>query len=81
MDKNFKFFKDHYEELVEKYADRYVAIKDEEIIGDYGSFDSAYAETTSTERPGTFLIQFCGEEENAASFAWLNVSFKGVTYA
>jgi hypothetical protein len=59
LDIEFKYFKDHQKDLVSKYPGRYVAIKGEEVIGDYASELDAYTEAKKTHEVGTFLIQRC----------------------
>jgi len=59
LDKEFKYFLDHQEELLRKYEGRFVVIKNEKVIGDFGSEMEAYTETKKNHEVGTFLIQHC----------------------
>ncbi len=59
LDKEFKYFIDHQEELVKKYNGRFIVIVDENIIGDFSTEAEAYMETSKSHKPGTFLIQHC----------------------
>jgi hypothetical protein len=59
LDKEFKYFLDHQDELVRKYNGRFIVISGEEVIGDYSSEAEAYLETAKIRKPGTFLIQRC----------------------
>lgn len=59
IDVNYKYFKDHFDELYPKYSEKYIVIKNEQVIGSYNSFDDAFNETTKTEAVGSFLIQYC----------------------
>ena len=78
-DANYLFFKSHIDELITRYDGRFIVIKDESIIADYSTFDEAYNNTIKTEELGTFLIQQCVNlEDDAARFAWHNVSFSQV---
>ena len=76
--KDYDYFIDNLDELLLKYAGRYIAIKGETVIGDYGSFDDAYMGTGKTEKAGTFIIQHCvpDDEDSVAYYAWNNVSFR-----
>jgi hypothetical protein len=70
IEKEFKFYKDHQSELVEKYHGRFIVIKGESVIADYGSELEAYTETKKKYETGTFLIQHClpGEESYTQMF-------------
>ena len=76
-DKNYLYFMSNIDNLREKYAGRYVVIKNEAIIGNYASFDEAYNETLKTNELGTFFIQHCTDncEVNTEFFYSNNVAF------
>jgi len=78
--KEYDYFTSNLEELLPKYSGRYIAIKNETVIGDYESFDDAYVNTAKAEALGTFIIQHCVPENegSVAHYAWNNISFKGV---
>ncbi len=57
LEPEFEYYKDHQDELVEKYRGQFVVIKDGEVLGAYPSYEAAYAETSKTHELGTFLIQ------------------------
>jgi hypothetical protein len=59
LEKEFKYFLDHQEELVKKYNGRFIVIIGEKVTGDFASEAEAYIETVKTQTPGTFLIQQC----------------------
>ena len=74
--KNYTYFKEHLEELIDIYYGKHVVIKDESIIGVYDAFKEAYDETIKTEELGTFIIQHCvTEEEEMITFVSGNVAF------
>jgi hypothetical protein len=64
LEKEFKYFIDHQDELVEKYNHRFLVIVGETVVGDYDSQEQAYFETVKRYELGTFLIQECGEGED-----------------
>jgi hypothetical protein len=70
LEKELKYFQEHQDELVEEYYGRFIVIKDQEVIGDYGSELEAYEETKEKHEPGTFLIQHCmpGEDAYTATY-------------
>lgn len=59
LDKEFKYFLEHQEELVKKYNGRFIVIVGEKVIQDYTTEADAYIETIKTYKPDTFLIQHC----------------------
>ncbi len=59
LGKEFKYFKDHQEELVKKYAGKYLVIIDEEVVGVHDTEIDAYMEMKKRHKAGTFLIQHC----------------------
>ena len=75
-DKNYAYFVEHLDELIEMHNGKHVVIKDESIIGVYDSFKEAYDDTIKTEELGTFIIQQCvTEEEEMITFVSSNVAF------
>ena len=65
LEKEFKYFKDHQEELVKKHEGKYLVIVGEEVAGTYDAEIDAYTEAKKRHRPGTFLIQHCLPGESA----------------
>lgn len=59
LEKEFQYFLDNQDELVAKYNGKFIVIKNVSVIGSYDSHSDAYAQTTKTEKLGTFLIQHC----------------------
>jgi hypothetical protein len=81
LEKNYEYFKAHLPELLERYYNKYIVIKDNQVIGAYDTFDDAFDGTSGTEEKGTFIIQHCVEEDKAPTvhFAWNNVVFPQVS--
>ena len=78
MDEDYYFFEKNMEPLYEKYGHKFLAIKNQGVIGVYNTFQEALDNTLKTEKLGTFLIQECfkNKEENMQFFQG-NVSFVG----
>lgn len=70
LDKEFQFYIDHQEDLVDKYFGKYLVIKDLSVVGVYNSEIEAYSESVKKYELGTFLIQECmpGEENYTQTF-------------
>lgn len=65
LEKEFKFYLDHQDELVEKYEGKFLVIIGKEVIGAFDSEDEAYFTTEKDHEPGTFLIQFCEKGDSS----------------
>lgn len=65
LEKEYKYYQKHQKEFLEKYKDKVLVIKDEDIIGIYDTEEQAYEESVSKHKLGTFLIQKCIPQEEA----------------
>ncbi len=61
--KEYLWFEAHEAELLRRYFGRYIVIKEEEVIGDYGSRKLARQQTLQHHQPGTFIIHLCVEKD------------------
>lgn len=59
LESEFDFFVHNQKNLVEKYKGKYIAIKNNRVLGAYNSLAEAVKETARHEKLGTFLIQEC----------------------
>lgn len=59
LQKEFRYYIDHQDELVEKYRGKVIVIKDEKVIGVYDSDLEAIEKTSEKYELGTFLVQKC----------------------
>jgi hypothetical protein len=59
LDKEFKYYIEHQEELVKKYNGRYIVIVGTEVVNDYDNEITAYTESLKLFKEGTFFIQLC----------------------
>ena len=68
---NFQYYLDNQKELVKKYNGRYIVIKDESVVGDFGTEADAYFDSVNKYGLGNFLIQLCtkGEEAYTQTFS------------
>ena len=76
LEKEFKYYKDHQDELVERYNGKFIVIVGEEVVGDFDEEITAYTQTKEKHPLGTFLIQHClpGKDSYTATF-YSRVSF------
>ena len=59
LEKEFKYFLRHQDELVKKYNGRFIVIIGEKVVGDFASDADAYGEMVKSHKLGTFFIQHC----------------------
>lgn len=59
LNKEFKYYIANQTELVAKYPNKFIVIKNSTVIGVYDSHSEAYNKTIESEVLGTFLIQHC----------------------
>jgi len=57
LEKEFKYYVDHQDELVKKYNGKFIVIHGENVLGAFGSDLEAYTEAKKKYDVGTFLIQ------------------------
>ena len=57
LEKEFRFYIEHQDEMVEKYDGKIIVIKDGAVLGAYDDELAAITETRKTHELGTFLVQ------------------------
>ena len=65
LEKEFKYYLDHQDELVEKYNGKFIVIKGNKVIGAYDSELEAIEKTSKEYELGTFLVQKCEQGEDS----------------
>lgn len=61
LQKEFKYYLDHQDELAKEHFGRYIIIKDQKVLGDFSSEVEAilHAKKEIGLKLGTFLVQHC----------------------
>lgn len=59
LEKVFDFYLTHQNELINKYLNKYLIIKDEQVAVAFDTKEEAYDFATSKFELGTFIIQQC----------------------
>lgn len=61
LNKEFQYYLDHQNELVKSHFGRFIVIKDENVLGDFGTEVEAilHAKDKLGFELGTFLVQQC----------------------
>lgn len=57
LKKDFAYYLEHQDEMVEKYDGKYIVIRDGQVLGDYDDELTAITETQKSHELGTFLVQ------------------------
>ena len=70
LEKEFNYYLEHQDELVEKYNGKFVVIRDCNVIGAFDSELEAIEKTTEQYELGTFLVQKCepGSQSYSATY-------------
>lgn len=61
--KEYLWFEAHEEASLQQHLGRYIVIKGEQVIGDYGTRKHARQETLKKHEAGSFIIHFCVEKD------------------
>ncbi|HYH74888.1 MAG TPA: hypothetical protein VD735_02910 [Candidatus Saccharimonadales bacterium] len=70
LEQEFDYYVKNQSELVKKYQNKYLVIKDKSVAGAFDSELEAYADASAKYEAGTFLIQPClpGEDSYTQTF-------------
>jgi hypothetical protein len=63
QDQDFDYFLKNMESLYKAHGHKFVAIKNQAVLGVYDNFNAALENTLKTDELGTFLIQECLESK------------------
>lgn len=59
LEKEFQYYLEHQNELVEKYNGKYIVIKNQQVISVFDNELDAIKKTSTDHELGTFLVQKC----------------------
>lgn len=65
QEQDFCWFVENYQELFAKYGHKFLAIKNQTILGAYSDLQTGVLVTSQTEPLGTFIVQECSGDESA----------------
>jgi hypothetical protein len=63
LDKEFQYYLNNQNSLVNKYNGRYIVIVEENVTGDYDSYAQTLSNSLQYYEMGTFLVQKCSPGE------------------
>jgi len=65
LEKEFNYYLSHQDELAKLYKNKFIVIKNCQVIGVYDSEFEAINETMKQNELGTFLVQKCETDANS----------------
>lgn len=77
LDTERKFFAAHAEEWAKAYPDRFLVVKDEQLIGDFATIEEALSAGASRFGLQSFLVRRAGEKEETVSVPALTLGLLG----
>jgi len=75
LKKEFNFYIANQDDLVKKYAGKWLVISNEQVRGDFNSNREAYSFGILNYIQGDFIIQLCSEGKDAYTQTFNQVSF------
>ena len=74
---DFDFFMKNYQELYNRYGHKFIAIRNEKVLGTYDSVSEAINTLSEIYEPGTYIIQECTGDESAYRTSIMRLMIKG----
>lgn len=68
IQQQYDYFEKNIVDLSKKYNNKFIVIKNFEVIGSYNTFELALEETIKKHKPGSFIIQQCSEKIETQMF-------------
>jgi hypothetical protein len=70
LEKEFKYYLDHQEDLVKQYDGKFLVIVGDKVVGAYPTKIEAYNKSKEKFELGTFLVQHCstGNQDYSRTF-------------
>lgn len=63
--KDFDYFVTNYQDLFKKYGHKFLAIKNQQVLGAYDSVPDTIKDLSSKYEIGTYIIQECTGDDSA----------------
>lgn len=68
--KNYQFFLDNQQRLIQEHLNRHIVIVDEMVVGSFDDEKEAYQHSVDTYGIGNFIIQLCSPNESDYSMTF-----------
>ena len=72
IEKDFKYYLSHQNELVGQYNGKYIVLVDNKVVGSYDDYSDAVYSSLDKYQPGTFMVQLCTPGESAYTARYYN---------
>ena len=69
LEKEYDFYKKNEKEFLSKYLNKYVIIKDEQLISNFADHEQALNFALEKFEPGTFLLHFVKPHDDIISYS------------
>ncbi len=63
--RDFDFFLENYQDFYNEYGHKFLAIKNQEVLGAYDSVSDAVKDLSDNHEYGTYIIQECTGDDSA----------------
>lgn len=73
QNKDFEWFVFNNKRLFKKYGEKFLAIKDQKVIGVFDNYADAVRQTSLKEKLGTFIVQQCGKDDSVYTSSIVSV--------
>ncbi len=68
LEKEYEYYQNNKKNLISNYLNKYIVIKNNDILGAYNSMEEAVKKSLVDNALGTFLVQFVEKEEQTVRF-------------
>ncbi len=75
LEKEYKYYKDNQDKFLNLYRNKFIVIKNDEVIASYDDLGTAYNETIKEHELGTFMIHQCLPREEEVHSLGTNIIF------
>ena len=75
---NYQYFIENFEELYKKYPNKFLVLKDKEVVKTFGNFDDAADYGITKYGIGNFSVQQCVPEDKRPIYYANRVEFVGI---
>lgn len=75
--KDFDYFVENRQELYDKYGHTYIAIRNESVLGCYGSIPEAISQLADQYEIGNYIVQECTDDDSGYKTTIMRLIIQG----
>lgn len=72
LEKEYQFFLDNKEDLIQKYLNNFIIIVNNEVVGSFEKKSDALKFASKNYETGKFLLEFCTTDKLFYEFSFVN---------